>query len=463
MGTAGSFVENLENTQVVDCPACGQTIAADAFREHVRVESERLQDISNIYTSYKAAVGTVCNSLDSLKSNLDKPALKAWRTGLNDACIVRRLPIPKEINSNALRESCSDDELSDIESKLLPIIAAAKRDSEDAPPDVQKLTADKKLLDTARSVVDAQDLKTEITRGGALVAMMNSLEQGVRSELRQQSQRVIDGISKDIESMWATMHPTKKIDGVRLALPPSADKAIDVVLNFHGLEQDSPRLTLSEGYRNSLGLCIFLAMAKQVVDMERPLFLDDVVVSLDRNHRGMIQELLEKEFSDRQVIILTHDREWYTELRHQLGGNNRWTFKTLLPYETPDIGIRWSHKSTTFDDARAMIAARPDAAGNDARKIMDVELPLIAERLRIRLPYLRSDNNDKRTAHDFLTRLVADGKRCFQKQSGKDYVVNTEAVDACTKAAQLLRSWGNRASHTFDIVRPEAIQADRCL
>ena len=198
-------------------------------------------------------------------------------------------------------------------------------------------------------------------------------------------------------------------------------------------------------------------MAKQVAGFDRPLFLDDVVVSLDRSHRGMIQSLLEKEFSDRQVIILTHDREWYTELRHQLGDNNGWTFRSLLPYETPEIGIRWSHKTTTFDDARALIQYRPDAAGSDARKIMDQELPQIAEHLEIRLPYLRSEKNDRRMAHEFLTRLVADGKRCFQKRSGSQYGVHMEAIDALARANQLLMSWGNRASHSFDVVRPEAI------
>ena len=186
--------------------------------------------------------------------------------------------------------------------------------------------------------------------------------------------------------MWETLHPGKAIDNVRLSMPIGSDKAIDVVLTFHGLDQESPRLTLSEGFRNSLGLCIFLAMAKRVADTERPLFLDDVVVSLDRTHRGMILELLEKEFSDRQVIILTHDREWYTELRHQLEHDSKWLFKTLLPYETPETGIRWSHKTTTFSDARALLNARPDAAANDARRIMDVELPMIAEQLQIRLP-----------------------------------------------------------------------------
>ena len=44
---------------------------------------------------------------------------------------------------------------------------------------------------------------------------------------------------------------------------------------------------------------------------------------------------------------------------------------------------------------------------------------MIAEHLQIRLPYLRSDKNDRRMAHEFLSRLAADGKRCFQKNRRK--------------------------------------------
>jgi hypothetical protein len=262
--------------------------------------------------------------------------------------------------------------------------------------------------------------------------------------------------------MWAILHPSEAIEGVSLRLPTGADKAIDICLRFYGVEQESPRLTLSEGYRNSLGLCIFLAMAKREADKDRPLFLDDVVVSLDRKHRGMIVELMEKEFTGRQVIILTHDREWYTELRQQLDDKS-WVFGALLPYETPDIGIRWSQKTTTFDDARDHLKNRPDSAGNDARKIMDIELALIAERLKIRLPYLRGDKNDMRMAHDFLARFAADGKTCFQKKTSKGYEVHTDAIDAIEEADRLLVSWANRASHTFDLERSEATKLiDAC-
>ncbi|MET3910186.1 wobble nucleotide-excising tRNase [Bradyrhizobium sp. S3.3.6] len=63
-----------------------------------------------------------------------------------------------------------------------------------------------------------------------------------------------------------------------------------------------------------------MALAKREAGNDRPLILDDVVVSLDRNHRGMIVDLLKEQFADRQVIIFTHDRDWYAELRHELDG-----------------------------------------------------------------------------------------------------------------------------------------------
>lgn len=262
--------------------------------------------------------------------------------------------------------------------------------------------------------------------------------------------------------MWAVLHPGEPIEHITLFLPSDAEKAIDIGLSFFGVEQDSPRLTLSEGHRNSLGLCIFLAMALRDAARDLPLFLDDVVVSLDRGHRGMIVDILEREFSERQVIVLTHDREWYTELR-QLLDSRRWSFKALLPYDTPEAGIRWSHTTATFDDARAHLAARPDSAGNDARKIMDVELSLIAERLQVNLAFLRGHKNDHRMSHEFLTRILADGKRCLQIDDAGKYVVHQDALDRLSDADRLLQAWANRASHSFDIVASEAAKLiDTC-
>ena len=462
LAATGEFVEKLEDKKDVKCPACGQMIPVETFRAHVKTEQERLQALRDTLNARKTSIGTLCDNAKSLKSSLSKGDVKSWKEELSKGPLADNLTYLDQINAEALRTSCEEKDLKEIEDKLVPLIDTAAADSKDALVEVQKLSTDKEIVSVGKEIITIIDLAASAARAEVLISFIKSLEQGIREEIRLRSEAVIGEISQDLGDMWAILHPDEPIEDVRLYLPKDTDKAIDIGLKFFGVKQDSPRLTLSEGYRNSLGLCIFLAMAKRESDNDRPLILDDVVVSFDRNHRGMIVEVLEKSFSKRQVLLLTHDREWYTELRQQLEGKT-WGFKTLLPYETPDIGIRWSHKTTTFDDARSHLKERPDSAGNDARKIMDIELALIAERLQIRLPFLRADKNDKRMAHDFLKRLVADGQKCFQKRVGTDYATHSDALDALDKADRLLVSWGNRGSHTFDVVRPEAIKLiDSC-
>ena len=128
LGSATSFVDGLEDTEIIDCPACGQSISVDAFREHIKAESDRLNEINQTFKKFRAAIGTVCSSLDSLKSNLDKPNLMDWRSGLDEADFIDGFEYLTHVNSNSLRDNCTEEDLVAIETKLLPIIAVAARD-----------------------------------------------------------------------------------------------------------------------------------------------------------------------------------------------------------------------------------------------------------------------------------------------------------------------------------------------
>lgn len=459
--SADAFAEKLEDEGDVACPACGQSFPAGKFKAHVKAEQERLQEIIVVFEQRRASINTLIDVLKTIKTTLAKAEIKEWRDELNEGPLKGHVGWIEQCDADGFRQTLSEDNIKDIKDNGPSIIKVADEASQDAPPDIKDLVKNRALIEAAKAVFEAKELAEKISKIEKLIAFINSVETGVREEIRERSEEVINEISGDMGTMWKTLHPWEPIEDVRLYLPED-DKAIDIALKFHGKDQDSPRLTLSEGYRNSLGLCIFLAMAKRETDSDRPLFLDDVVISLDRNHRGMIAQLLEDEFAKRQVIVFTHDRAWYAELRQQLV-DKRWTFKTLLPYETPSLGIRWSHKTMTFDDARAFLKERPDSAGNDARKIMDVELSFVAERLQIRFPYLRGDRNDMRMAHDFLTRLVADGKKCFQKKKGDDFPCHADALDLLETADRFLVSWGNKGSHSFDVMRPEATKLiDAC-
>lgn len=451
---AGAFSDRLDGSGDVPCPSCGRLIAVDTFRAHVNAERSRLQEVLAAFADLRRAVDGLCATLRETKSVFGKPELKAWRDTAIPGALGGCLAALEGLDISPLRDACGEDALCGLEACIVPLVDAA-RAAESAVPDLPQLLADKGVAENALAALTIAGAQASVDRATALLRFVEALEQGVREEIRLRSQTVIDEISEDVRTMWSVLHPGEAIEGVCLALPAGADKAIDIHLKFHGVDQDSPRLTLSEGHRNSLGLCIFLAMAKREAATDRPLFLDDVVVSVDRNHRGMIVELLESQFSKRQVILFTHDRDWYTDLRHQLDAAS-WKSIALMPYETPEMGIRLSQRTSTFDDARAQLQSAPDAAGNTARKIMDVEFAVRCERLKTRLPYLHREKNDHRTVQDFLPRLIADGERCFKVRSDGPYVPNAAAIDAFRAASKLLVTWGNRASHSSDVVRNEA-------
>lgn len=453
--SADAFAARLGDQDEVQCPACGRFIQVVVFQQHLREESARLRRSIDAFRARKTAIANLCDAVRSVKANLGKTDLKEWREEVAEALPTADVAYLDRLDTEALRGSCGEGDLRALEEKVCPLCEAAGVASAGAPPSAQRLSTDKHTVEVGAGVFAAIDRGAAVQRAETLVSFIRSVERGVREELKLRSQSLVEEISDDVQDMWAVLHPDEEIEKVRLHVPDDADKAIDIALSFHGVEQDSPRLTLSEGHRNSLGLCIFLAMAKRESKKDGPVFLDDVVISVDRNHRGMIVDLLKKHFSGRQVVILTHDRDWYSELRHQLDGSE-WQFRALLPYETPSMGIRWSHIASAFGDARAQLRERPDSAGNDARKIMDVELALVAEHLRMRMPYLRAEKNDRRIAHDFIQRLVSDGKSCFQKRDGDGYVICTAEIGLLQEADGLLASWGNRGSHSFDLVRPEA-------
>jgi hypothetical protein len=452
---AKQYANKLTETREIECPACGQNIDSLHFKEHVEHEETQLDEINKVFASRTESIDNLVSIINDFNRTMILPELETWK----DEQIVEAFTISvdflTEFDIQDLKDDPRDEKISALKDHMTPIMELAQESSKTAPTEVTKLTQDQTTVTEASRILSGSKLRSEIDKINNLRSTIEKTEACTREYIHDKSAEVIEEISEDIQRMWLVLHPGEQITDVKLYVPDDTDKAIDIGLNFFGTNQDSPRLTLSEGNRNGLGLCIYLSMAKRENDLDRPLILDDVVISLDRFHRGMIVELLQSEFADRQVIVLTHDREWFTELKFQLD-ERVWLFKTLLPYETPAEGIRWSGRTSTFDDARALLTDRPDSAGSDARKIMDVQLSIIAEKLFIKLPYLRGLKNDRRLAHEFLSKIISIAPNCFQHKPTETYETYDEAITALREADVLILSWANRAAHTFDIVRPEA-------
>jgi len=150
---------------------------------------------------------------------------------------------------------------------------------------------------------------------------------------------------------------------------------------------EDPKAFSSEGHLDSLGLCIFLAFAKKFNEDCDFIILDDVVTTIDSQHRRLICKLLFEQFKDYQLLITTHDAIWYDQLcAHQrafgISGNcknmeiTRWTLESgpiIEPYKP-----RWER----IED-RINSCDKPSAA-TEGRRYLEWLLKNICETMMAR-------------------------------------------------------------------------------
>jgi hypothetical protein len=91
---------------------------------------------------------------------------------------------------------------------------------------------------------------------------------------------------------------------------------LDFLVDFHGRGVNPPQALHSEGHQDSMGICLYLALAERLSgDLIQLTILDDVMMSVDAGHRREVCRLLARAFPGRQLIITTHDRTWANQLR----------------------------------------------------------------------------------------------------------------------------------------------------
>lgn len=105
-----------------------------------------------------------------------------------------------------------------------------------------------------------------------------------------------------------------------------------------------PHTFLNEAKLTAIALSLRFSMLNQklngVVAADTPKFLilDDVLISLDMSNRKIVLDIILQEFSDYQLLILTHDRNFFELVRHQIKKFNQTNWKYIEMYECEKDG-----------------------------------------------------------------------------------------------------------------------------
>ena len=214
-----------------------------------------------------------------------------------------------------------------------------------------------------------------------------------QSKQKQDLTELLKQISQRVARIYSSLHPGEDLDAV--SVEPWTAKGIELAIDFHGSRQRPPHGVLSESHLNSLAIALFLAMAESFNEQIGFLVLDDVINSFDVEHRGRLAELLADGFGNWQLIVLTHDQQFYEHLSRRAPSWRRLEFTS------------WSHASgprtMQYDAVDVLRNARErlehgdiNDAATKARRALEELLQEVCEALSAPLPFRRGQANDKR-------------------------------------------------------------------
>lgn len=211
-------------------------------------------------------------------------------------------------------------------------------------------------------------------------------------------QKLMNAITHIADGYYQKIHPDETIGKPRLIITDRGTGSLQLISTFYERDED-PRGRYSEGHLDTLGLCLFLAICRahhqQFPDFSL-LILDDVLHSVDGNHRNKTADLIFQEFRDHQIIITTHDRMWFETLKKRArsdGGGKAFT-EYQIAYWTLEDGPVFGDHLSDYDwlvSAQGLKAQPADRVAKAGRLLEEI-LQNLCDSLWVSVPFrIRGD------------------------------------------------------------------------
>ena len=162
------------------------------------------------------------------------------------------------------------------------------------------------------------------------VTWRSAQREAARAEAAQEAGKAVYGVYCDVSEVVLTkLYAEVQTDfgefyreinsddegAFRAELKPT-EGALDLEVDFHARGMFPPAAYHSEGHQDGMGLCLYLALMKRLLGDEFSFaLLDDVVMSVDQDHRKQVCKLLKTRFPNTQFLITTHDKIWAKQMQ----------------------------------------------------------------------------------------------------------------------------------------------------
>ena len=338
-----------KQTDAPVCPLCGSAENAKGLALRVSEQLKTFTDLQKAQTdkrSQEIELQKASQSLDALKSSAEKQA-KEFTDASAEASLLKETPmpdagIPSELSAWSAWLATTAE--LPIEWKKLETTRQDKK---------QFFSTLKRALATCQENTKAQQ---ELER---LLPRLNRALEIVKIERHQFTDSTLSAIANEVGRLYEAVHPGEGLNQISLELDPKKRASLEIGTSFCGLEKSPPQAYFSDSHLDTLGLCVFLALAALDSPSETILVLDDVLASVDEPHVERLIEMLYEE-TDRfqHCIFTTHYRPWKQKLRWGWLQNGQCQFIELTRW-TASNGMTLIRSVPEIDRLRQLLNESP--------------------------------------------------------------------------------------------------------
>lgn len=397
----------IQEDALDQCPLCEKLIDAEEVIKSVEqrlAKNEALTKFRNerseAHVAYVSTLKTFCNALIKVQNKWSLALGVDFPEPSNIICenLKTLIKTHARIEPADLTEQSGTVFLNlDVNSSTDALLSAADAKLK-TYPDNERYT----LLTNAKTALQAiitnwgkfTDANNEISRLNLALAQINRIADLAKQGRKNAVQELLDQVAKKADEYFQIIHPGESIGTPMLTVPERGAGSIDLTSQFYGKSGD-PRGCYSEGHVDSLGLCIFLAI-RRLHHSQNPelaiLILDDVLHSVDGEHRRATAKLIMEEFKDHQIIITTHDPLWFENLKSSAAGG-KFTCLRIASWNI-STGPIWGDHLSEYEWLKSSqgVAAKPADRIIKAGRLLEEMLQNLCDGMEVSVPFrLRGD------------------------------------------------------------------------
>lgn len=346
---------------LTECPVCENSIKAAELVSRLTLRISEMEDLRLLVEAVAAAKKQV----ESQISVYGKAGNDFCRTMRTLAELLRKSELSEvtdmKISWNSFTQLMSEEKPSaavEAEARKLWTIAVPSR-----PHLKLRKDAAQKSVNHHNAIKGHVDTyKTKQSKAQTLEAMHKKLQElyDISSgERKNYVEEILEKISHEVENLYEQIHPDEGIGKIRFYLKPNTIGSLEFDGHFQRASEIPPQAYYSESHLDTLGICVFLALAKFFKTDQTVVVLDDVLTSIDGPHLDRFMTLLHKEAATfRQVIVTTHYRPWRDRYRWAKGPIANTQMIELGPW-TLEKGLNIGEFLTAIEELRKSVSIGP--------------------------------------------------------------------------------------------------------